>query len=107
MSSETALANCLEWAAADPSGVLSPIEFNRRYNEIELHFLYSAAMWDVLIVLFESRDVSNDDISIKITHCGVCYGDVLWTKNAFGDAKYPLVPGYVYVFRFPCYSNQM
>lgn len=38
-----------------------------------------------------------DDVSITITHCGVCYADVIWTRNKFGDAKYPLVPGYVNV----------
>ncbi|XP_074272553.1 putative cinnamyl alcohol dehydrogenase 1 [Silene latifolia] len=69
MSSETSPANCIGWAARDPSGVLSPIEFNRRI-------------------------VANDDVSIKITHCGVCYADVAWTRNLHNDAKYPVVPGH-------------
>lgn len=61
--------NCIGWAARDPSGVLSPYEFNRRVPGL-------------------------DDISLKITHCGVCYGDVAWTRNKLGDSKYPLVPGH-------------
>ncbi|XP_074270385.1 putative cinnamyl alcohol dehydrogenase 1 [Silene latifolia] len=69
MSSETSPANCRGWAARDPSGVLSPIEFHR-------------------------RAVANDDVSIKITHCGVCYADVIWTRNVLGDCKYPVVPGH-------------
>ncbi|KAH9623235.1 hypothetical protein KSS87_006523 [Heliosperma pusillum] len=69
MSSETSPANCRGWAARDPSGVLSPIEFNRRI-------------------------VADDDVSIKITHCGVCYADVVWTRNLYNDAKYPVVPGH-------------
>ncbi|KAJ7952225.1 putative Alcohol dehydrogenase [Quillaja saponaria] len=69
MSSETANEDCLGWAARDASGVLSPYVFSRR--------------------ALRSRDVS-----IKITHCGVCYADVVWTRNKHGDSKYPLVPGH-------------
>ncbi|XP_074270387.1 putative cinnamyl alcohol dehydrogenase 1 [Silene latifolia] len=69
MSSETSLANCIGWAARDPSGVLSPIEFSRRV-------------------------VANDDVSIKITHCGICNADVVWTRNVHKDSKYPVVPGH-------------
>lgn len=39
------------------------------------------------------RDVGSDDVWLKITHCGVCYADVVWTRNKLGDSKYPLVPG--------------
>ncbi|KAH9774793.1 putative cinnamyl alcohol dehydrogenase 1 [Citrus sinensis] len=69
MTSETASKDCLGWAARDPSGVLSPYSFNR-------------------------RAVGSDDVSITITHCGVCYADVIWTRNKHGDSKYPLVPGH-------------
>ncbi|XP_061983644.1 probable cinnamyl alcohol dehydrogenase 1 [Populus nigra] len=37
---------------------------------------------------------SKDDVSLKITHCGVCYADVSWSKNKLGDSRYPLVPGH-------------
>ncbi|KAJ4812684.1 cinnamyl-alcohol dehydrogenase [Rhynchospora pubera] len=63
------MENCQGWAARDPSGVLSPYKFNR-------------------------REPRNDDVSIKISHAGVCYADVHWTRNSFGDSKYPLVPGH-------------
>ncbi|KAL7247107.1 hypothetical protein ACSBR2_002092 [Camellia fascicularis] len=61
--------DCHGWAARDPSGLLSPYKFGR-------------------------RAVGSDDVSLKITHCGVCYADVVWTKNKFGDSKYPVVPGH-------------
>ncbi|KAL6177746.1 hypothetical protein ACLB2K_049269 [Fragaria x ananassa] len=61
--------NCIGYAARDPSGVLSHYEFSR-------------------------RDLGTDDVSIRITHCGVCYADVSWTRNKLGDSKYPLVPGH-------------
>ncbi|XP_048434666.1 probable cinnamyl alcohol dehydrogenase 1 isoform X2 [Pyrus x bretschneideri] len=71
MSSENANKgeDCLGWAARDESGVLSPYKFAR-------------------------RAVGSDDVSIKITHCGVCYAEVVWTRNKHGDATYPLVPGH-------------
>ncbi|XP_056173612.1 probable cinnamyl alcohol dehydrogenase 1 [Syzygium oleosum] len=74
MSSEGVKEDCLGWAARDPSGLLSPYKFSR-------------------------RTVGSDDVSIRITHCGVCYADVAWTRNEHGDSKYPLVPGYC--FRIP------
>ncbi|WJZ91443.1 hypothetical protein VitviT2T_010512 [Vitis vinifera] len=62
------MENCLGWAARDPSGVLSPYSFNRRV-------------------------VGSDDVSLKITHCGICYADIIHTRNKFGNSKYPVVPG--------------
>lgn len=70
-SSESGENECMCWAAKDPSGLLSPHKFTR-------------------------RSVTSDDVSLKITHCGVCYADVIWTRNQHGDSKYPLVPGYVF-----------
>ncbi|XP_075651022.1 putative cinnamyl alcohol dehydrogenase 1 [Castanea sativa] len=69
MSSLSAKDDCLAWAARDPSGVLSPYSFSR-------------------------RAFGSDDVSLKITHCGVCYADLLSTRNLHGDSKYPLVPGH-------------
>ncbi|PWA97323.1 cinnamyl-alcohol dehydrogenase [Artemisia annua] len=69
MTSDAGNENCLGWAARDPSGFLSPYKFNR-------------------------RNVGVDDVSITITHCGVCYADVAWTRNKQGHSKYPLVPGH-------------
>ncbi|PON93038.1 Alcohol dehydrogenase superfamily, zinc-type [Trema orientale] len=71
MSSDTANeeAECLGWAARDPSGLVSPYIFNR-------------------------RAVGSEDVSITITHCGICYADVVWTRNKLGDSNYPLVPGH-------------
>ncbi|XP_020595510.1 putative cinnamyl alcohol dehydrogenase 4 [Phalaenopsis equestris] len=69
MASEGGEGNCIGWAARDASGVLSPYRFNR-------------------------RSLGDDDISIKITQCGVCYADVIWTRNRHHDSNYPLVPGH-------------
>ncbi|KAJ6839145.1 putative cinnamyl alcohol dehydrogenase 1 [Iris pallida] len=69
MDTEIGTGDCLGWAARDPSGTLSPYKFSR-------------------------RALGGDDVSLKITHCGVCYADLIWTRNKFGDSKYPLVPGH-------------
>ncbi|TXG50809.1 hypothetical protein EZV62_023333 [Acer yangbiense] len=69
MDSESSNKDCLGWAARDPSGLLSPYNFTR-------------------------RALGRDDVSLTITHCGICYADVIWTRNGHGDSKYPLVPGH-------------
>ncbi|KAH7515285.1 hypothetical protein FEM48_Zijuj10G0010600 [Ziziphus jujuba var. spinosa] len=70
MSSEGSNGHsCVGWAARDASGTLSPYQFSRRV-------------------------IGSDDISIKITHCGICYADLIWTRNYLGDSKYPVVPGH-------------
>ncbi|EOY23782.1 Cinnamyl-alcohol dehydrogenase isoform 4 [Theobroma cacao] len=69
MDSQTKTEDCLGWAARDPSGALSPYKFSR-------------------------RPLGSDDVSLKITHCGVCYADVIWSRNKNGDSMYPLVPGH-------------
>ncbi|XP_044346371.1 probable cinnamyl alcohol dehydrogenase 1 [Triticum aestivum] len=69
MAAESESCNCSAWAANDPSGVLSPHSFNR-------------------------RAARHDDVSLRITHCGVCYADVQWTRNLHHDSVYPLVPGH-------------
>uniref|UniRef100_K4AL15 cinnamyl-alcohol dehydrogenase n=1 Tax=Setaria italica TaxID=4555 RepID=K4AL15_SETIT len=68
MASESGDGNCNAWAARYPSGVLSPYKFNR-------------------------RSVQSSDVSLKITHCGVCYA-VIWTRNKHNNSKYPLFPGH-------------
>ncbi|KAJ4957824.1 hypothetical protein NE237_024935 [Protea cynaroides] len=60
----------------------------------EISCFWSASQSSLLIRQNPYRAVGSDDVSVKITHCGVCYADVLWTRNEFGDSKYPVVPGH-------------
>ncbi|KAJ8560973.1 hypothetical protein K7X08_027163 [Anisodus acutangulus] len=69
MTSASANENCVGWAARDPSGVLSLYEFSR-------------------------RAVGSDDVLLDIAFCGICFADVVWTRNKLGHSKYPLVPGH-------------
>ncbi|KAL3741679.1 hypothetical protein ACJRO7_017188 [Eucalyptus globulus] len=61
--------NCHGWAARDDTGLLSPYEFER-------------------------RSVGGNDVSVKITHCGICYADVACTRNKRNNTVYPVVPGH-------------
>ncbi|KAL3517095.1 hypothetical protein ACH5RR_023997 [Cinchona calisaya] len=69
MASASENEDCLAWAARDPSGVLSPYKFSR-------------------------RAIGCEDVSLDILYCGVCYADVIWTRNKMGHSKYPVVPGH-------------
>ncbi|KAH0456422.1 hypothetical protein IEQ34_014329 [Dendrobium chrysotoxum] len=68
MASKSESRDCFGWAARDTSGVLSPYKFNR-------------------------RALQDGDVSLRITHCGVCYADVVWTRNLLNNSIYPVVPG--------------
>ncbi|KAL7174394.1 hypothetical protein ACSBR2_033622 [Camellia fascicularis] len=46
------------------------------------------------MIMKKCRAVESNDVSLKITHCGVCYADVVWTRNKLGDSQYPLLPGH-------------
>ncbi|PKA46571.1 putative cinnamyl alcohol dehydrogenase 1 [Apostasia shenzhenica] len=69
MAAESETGDCFGWAARDTSGFLSPYRFSRR----------------------APRD---DDVCLRITHCGVCYADVVWTRNFMNNTNYPVVPGH-------------
>src|SRR5881628_731443 len=48
---------------------------------------------------FERRTPRPDDVSIEILYCGVCHSDLHGTRNNWGSAKYPMVPGHEIVGR--------
>ncbi len=48
---------------------------------------------------FERRDPRTDDVSIDILYCGVCHTDIHQTRNEWGNALYPMVPGHEIIGR--------
>lgn len=40
------------------------------------------------------REVSKNDVLVKVTHCGIAKGDIQFISNDWGDTKFPLVPGH-------------
>ncbi len=48
---------------------------------------------------FERRAARADDVVIDILYCGVCHSDVHNTRNDWGNATYPMVPGHEIIGR--------
>ncbi|MFN2098854.1 NAD(P)-dependent alcohol dehydrogenase [Altererythrobacter sp. MF3-039] len=40
------------------------------------------------------RGLRDNDVLIEISHCGICHSDLHATRNDWGNARYPLVPGH-------------
>ena len=53
------------------------------------------------------RDLQEDDISIDILYSGVCHSDIHVTRNDWGGAKYPVVPGHEIVGRVKSTGNKV
>jgi alcohol dehydrogenase (NADP+) len=48
---------------------------------------------------FNRRDIHERDIAINIEYCGVCHSDIHATRNEWGSAVYPMVPGHEIIGR--------
>jgi uncharacterized zinc-type alcohol dehydrogenase-like protein len=42
----------------------------------------------------ERRALRNDDVAIRVTHCGICHSDLHMAHNDWGMSLYPMVPGH-------------
>lgn len=62
---------------------------------------YAARSADMPLRLFdfERRDPRPDDVVIEVLYCGVCHSDLHGSRNNWGSAKYPMVPGHEIVGR--------
>lgn len=57
------------YAANEPSGKLEPYEYN-------------------------AGPLSDQDVQIKVEHCGLCHSDLSMLNNEWGITEYPFVPGH-------------
>lgn len=48
---------------------------------------------------FTRREPKEHDVVIEIEYCGVCHSDIHMTRNEWGNATYPMVPGHEIVGR--------
>jgi uncharacterized zinc-type alcohol dehydrogenase-like protein len=48
---------------------------------------------------FSRREPGATDIAVEILYCGVCHSDLHMTRNEWGNAVYPMVPGHEIVGR--------
>ncbi|GAB6140348.1 NAD(P)-dependent alcohol dehydrogenase [Methylosoma difficile] len=43
---------------------------------------------------FTRRDLNTNDVQIDILYCGVCHSDIHQTRDEWGNATFPMVPGH-------------
>ncbi len=48
---------------------------------------------------FTRREPGPTEIAVEILYCGVCHSDLHMTRNEWGNAIYPMVPGHEIVGR--------
>lgn len=47
----------------------------------------------------ERRNITDDDVKIEITYCGVCHSDIHQVRNDWNNSHYPVVPGHEIIGR--------
>lgn len=43
---------------------------------------------------YENKPIGNHEVTVKVTHCGICHSDIHLIDNDWGVSTYPLVPGH-------------
>ena len=43
---------------------------------------------------YEADNLGQDEVEIKVTHCGICHSDLSMLDNEWGMSEFPLVPGH-------------
>ncbi len=56
---------------------------------------------------FSRRDPGTTEITIEILYCGVCHSDLHMSRNEWGNAIYPMVPGHEIVGRVSATGNSV
>jgi uncharacterized zinc-type alcohol dehydrogenase-like protein len=61
----------------------------------EIHGLaVHAAGAHLLPYKYEAGELGDEDVEVRISHCGVCHSDVHLIDNDWGLSKYPFIPGH-------------
>ncbi|HEY0161297.1 MAG TPA: NAD(P)-dependent alcohol dehydrogenase [Edaphobacter sp.] len=61
----------------------------------EIHgFAVHAAGAHLLPYKFNPGEIQENEVEIKVSHCGICYSDVHLIDNDWGISKYPFIPGH-------------
>jgi uncharacterized zinc-type alcohol dehydrogenase-like protein len=43
---------------------------------------------------YDPKPLADDEVDVRVTHCGICHSDVAMIDNDWGWSQYPLVPGH-------------
>jgi uncharacterized zinc-type alcohol dehydrogenase-like protein len=61
----------------------------------EIHGLgVHAAGAQLLAYKYDPGALGANEVEIKISHCGICFSDILLIDNDWGVSKYPFIPGH-------------
>jgi uncharacterized zinc-type alcohol dehydrogenase-like protein len=61
----------------------------------EIHGLaVHAAGAHLLPYKYDTGELGDEEVEVKISHCGVCHSDVHLIDNDWGISKYPFIPGH-------------
>ena len=71
----------------------SPVEIGNQPTQAQAYGVASADS-AVEPMTIERRALRPNDVSIKITHCGICHSDLHMAHNDWGMSIYPMVPGH-------------
>jgi uncharacterized zinc-type alcohol dehydrogenase-like protein len=70
-------------------------------------FAASDAQSPLALYGFSRRDPGTTEITIEILYCGVCHSDLHMSRNEWGNAIYPMVPGHEIVGRVSATGNSV
>lgn len=62
---------------------------------------------DLVPLEIQRRDLQPTDVHIEILYCGVCHSDIHSSRNDWGGAQYPVVPGHEMVGKVIAVGNQV
>jgi uncharacterized zinc-type alcohol dehydrogenase-like protein len=62
-------------------------------NEIQGLAVHAAGA-HLLPYKYDAGKLGEDEVEVKISHCGVCHSDVHLIDNDWGFSKYPFIPGH-------------
>ena len=43
---------------------------------------------------FDPGELGQDQVEIKVSHCGICHSDLSMLDNEWGMSQFPFVPGH-------------
>lgn len=61
----------------------------------EIHGLaVHAAGAQLLPYRYDAGELKDNEVAIRVSHCGVCHSDIHLIDNDWGSSKYPFIPGH-------------
>ena len=80
----------MEVPSCNPTTIHPP-----KYNMSTIHaYAAKAPKRQLQPFEFEPGELGQDQVEIKVTHCGICHSDLSMLDNEWGMSQFPFVPGH-------------